>query len=43
MGAAFVALGEALINAIAIGLVGDDEYVAVRLGGGGDRKDRACQ
>ena len=29
MGAAFLALGEALVDAIAVGLVGDDEDAAV--------------
>ena len=29
MGAAFVALGEALVDAIAVGLIGDDEDAAV--------------
>ena len=29
MGAAFVALGEALVDAVAVGLVGDDEDAAV--------------
>ena len=33
MGAAFLALGEALVDAIAVGLVGDDEDAAV--GGSG--------
>ncbi len=34
MGAAFLALGEALVDAVAVGLVGDDENAAVGRGGG---------
>ena len=38
---AFVALGEALIDAVTVGLIGDDKDAAVPPGGGGDRKDCA--
>ena len=38
MGAAFLALGEALVDAVAVGLVGNDEDAAV--GGGGRRREQ---
>ena len=41
MGAAFLALGEALVDAVAVGLVGDDEDAAVGEGGrGGEQATR---
>jgi len=40
MGAAFFALGQALVDAVAVGLVADDENPAVgRCRGRGERKD----
>ena len=40
MGAAFVAPGEALVDAIAVGLIGNNEDVAV--GGCGRRGEQEC-
>lgn len=41
MGAAFIALGEALVDAVAVGLVGNDEDAAVGRGGGSGEKECA--
>ena len=41
--AAFVAHGEALVDAIAIRLIGDDEYLCVRGSGGCGEDERAGQ
>mgnify|MGYP001090143613 CR=1 FL=1 len=43
MGAASLARGEALVNAIAVGLVGDDENAAVRPCGGSRAESQTCQ
>ena len=43
MCAAFVALGEALIDAVAVGLVGDDENAAVGMRGRDDEQKSADQ
>ena len=43
MRAAFVALGEALVDAIAVGLVGDDEDAAVGECGRGGEQERTGQ
>ena len=43
MGAAFLAPGEALIDAIAIRLVGNDEDAAVSGGGRGGKQEPAGQ
>ena len=40
MGAAFLAPGEALVDAIAVGLVGDDEDAAVGGSGRGGEQER---
>ena len=40
MGAAFLAPGETLVDAVAIGLVGDDENAAVGVCGGGEEQKR---
>ena len=41
MGAAFLALGEALVDAVAVGLVGDDEDPAVGDSGRRGEKEHA--
>ena len=43
MGAAFLALGEALVDAVAVGLVGDDEDAAVGGSGRGGEEEHAGQ
>ena len=45
MGAAFFALGQALIDAVAVGLIGDDENAAVGMSGRDDEQkstDQEC-
>ena len=43
MRAAFLALGEALVDAVAVGLVGDDEDAAVGVSGRDGEQQRADQ
>ncbi len=42
MSAAAFALGKALVDAVSVGLVGNDENATVRPGGSG-KESRACQ
>jgi hypothetical protein len=43
MCAAFGSLGQALIDAVAVGLIGDDENAAVGMRGRGNEQKRADQ
>ena len=43
MRAAFLALGQALVDAVAVGLIGDDENTAVGVSGRDDEQKAADQ
>lgn len=43
MGAASLPQSEALVDAIAVGVIGHDKNMAVRMGGGAGEESRTCQ